>query len=48
MGWMIETDDGDWRPWGAGGHKVHLQVFREKVQGGRRNSTLIKHVCLES
>ena len=35
------------RPQGAGGHKVHLQVFGEKVQRGRRNSTLIKFICFE-
>ena len=39
---------GDWRPWGAGGHNVHLQVIGEKVQRGRRNPTLIKLICLES
>ena len=44
----METGDlGDRRPWGAGGHKVNLQVFEEKVQRGRRNSTLIKVICFE-
>ena len=45
-GWRVLGEKmrlhGDWSPQGKGGHKVHLQVFREKVQQGRRNSTLIK------